>query len=203
MNFWIVVNTTPPEATCNFARKSVRLSACTGSCRSRSRHRAKVVNSWSSRSLRSVITTIVGFSIAGCRISRPAQKAMARLLPEPWGVPDDADPLVSGLAAGAVAGEIGSGRFFGFQRDIGGAQRLFDRDVDRVELVISRYHLNQHATAEILENNEMANKIKISARFEYPGEHDLQLGEARHRILALADRTPRLEPFLPDSERAD
>ena len=37
-----------------------------------SRQRANVPKSWSSRSLRSVSTTIVGFSIAGCRITRPA-----------------------------------------------------------------------------------------------------------------------------------
>ena len=47
-------------------------SACTGCCRSSSWHRANVPKSWSSRSLRSVMTTSVGFSIAGCSTTRPA-----------------------------------------------------------------------------------------------------------------------------------
>ena len=40
--------------------------------RSSSRQRLKVPKSWSSRSLRSVMTTRVGFCIAGCRTMRPA-----------------------------------------------------------------------------------------------------------------------------------
>jgi len=71
-NFWMVVKTTPPEATASFSRRSARSAACAGGCRSSSRQRAKVPKSWSSRSLRSVRTTIVGFSMAGCRITRPA-----------------------------------------------------------------------------------------------------------------------------------
>ena len=35
-NFWIVVKTTPPEATASFARRSARSAACTGGWRSRS-----------------------------------------------------------------------------------------------------------------------------------------------------------------------
>ena len=56
--------------TCSSSRRSSRLSACTGVCRRRSWQRAKVPKSWSSRSLRSVSTTSVGFSIAGCRMIR-------------------------------------------------------------------------------------------------------------------------------------
>jgi len=36
-------------------------------------------------------------------------------------VPDDADPLVSRLAAGAVASEIGAGSLLRLGREIGGA----------------------------------------------------------------------------------
>ena len=71
-NFWIVVNTTPPDSTASLARRSARLSACVGGCRNRSWQRENVPKSWSSRSLRSVSTTIVGFSIAGSRMIRPA-----------------------------------------------------------------------------------------------------------------------------------
>jgi len=118
-------------------------------------------------------------------------------------VPDDADPLVSRLAAGAMAGEIGSGRLLGLRRDIGGPQRLLDRDIDRMELVIPCDLLCEGAAAEILEHNEMAEEIEKPARLEYAGEHDLQLGETRRGILAPADRAPRLEPFLAGTEHAD
>ena len=59
-------------ATCNSSRRCARLSACTGGWRRRSLQREKVPKSWSSRSLRSVSTTTVGFSIAGSRMMRPA-----------------------------------------------------------------------------------------------------------------------------------
>ena len=71
-NFWMVVNTTPPAFTDNLLRRSARLSACTGGWRSKSWEREKVVKSWSSRSFRSVSTTMVGFSMAGSRIMAPA-----------------------------------------------------------------------------------------------------------------------------------
>ena len=70
-NFWIVVNTTPPAFTDSLARRSARLSACAGGWRSRSSQRENVPKSWSSRSLRSVSTTTVGFSIAGSRMTAP------------------------------------------------------------------------------------------------------------------------------------
>ena len=71
-NFWIVVNTTPPDSTASFARRSARLPAWAGGWRSRSAQREKVMNNWSSRSLRSVSTTTVGFAIADSRTMRPA-----------------------------------------------------------------------------------------------------------------------------------
>ncbi len=64
-NFWMVVKTTPPDSTESLRRKSARLSACTGDWRSRSWQREKVLKSWSSKSLRSVSTTMVGLPIAG------------------------------------------------------------------------------------------------------------------------------------------
>ena len=72
-----------------------------------------------------------------------------------------------------------------------------------MELVIPGDLLCERAAAEILEHNEMADEIEKPARLEHPGEHDLQFGEARRRILAPADRAPRLEPFLARAERAD
>jgi hypothetical protein len=63
-NFWMVVNTTPPLATFNNSFRWSRSSACTGSCRNNCCTLAKVSKSWSSRSLRSVMTTMVGLSNA-------------------------------------------------------------------------------------------------------------------------------------------
>ncbi len=94
-------------------------------------------------------------------------------------MPDDADPLVAGLAAGAVAGEIGSGRLLRFRREIGRAQRLFDRDIDRVELMIAGDLLCERAAAEILEHDEMADEIEKPALLEHPREHDLQFRRGR------------------------
>ena len=70
-NFWIVVNTTPPDAVLRSCRRCVRVFACVGGWRSRSAQREKVENSWSSRSLRSVSTTTVGLDMAGSRTIRP------------------------------------------------------------------------------------------------------------------------------------
>ena len=44
-NFWMVVNTTPPESTASLARRSDRLDACTGGWRNSSWHREKVPKS--------------------------------------------------------------------------------------------------------------------------------------------------------------
>ena len=71
-NFWMVVNTTPPEAVSSKCRRSALVWACTGGWRSTSAQREKVENSWSSRSFRSVSTTTVGLDMAGSRMIRPA-----------------------------------------------------------------------------------------------------------------------------------
>ena len=71
MNFCNVVNTTPPEATFSFSCKSPRSSACTGFWRRSSWQAENVPKSWSSRSLRSVMTTSVGFFIFGWRMTFP------------------------------------------------------------------------------------------------------------------------------------
>ncbi|MCY1233173.1 hypothetical protein D9M72_457050 [compost metagenome] len=75
----------PPEGRLpSLARKSCRVVACTGCSRSRSCASEKTPNSWPSRSLRSVMTTMVGFSIAGSCITRAAKQVMVMLLPLPW-----------------------------------------------------------------------------------------------------------------------
>ena len=59
----------------------------------------KVPNSWSSRSLRSVSTTSVGFSIAGCLMIWPGIERHQQALAGALRVPDHADLAVAILAA--------------------------------------------------------------------------------------------------------
>src|SRR6266849_5993114 len=68
----MVVKITPPDERRSRASKSSRLSACSGVCRKRCSQREKVPKSWPSRSMRSVSTTMVGFSIFGCWINLSA-----------------------------------------------------------------------------------------------------------------------------------
>ena len=71
-SFQAGVKITPPDSTASRARNSARFCASFGGWRSKSRERAKVLKSWSSGSLRSVSTTMVGFAIAGSRMMHPA-----------------------------------------------------------------------------------------------------------------------------------
>ena len=99
MNFWMVAKTMPPEGRLLSSwRSSCRVLACTGCSRSRSVPKLNTPNSWPSRSLRSVMTTMVGFSIAGSCITRAAKQVMVMLLPLPW-VCQTTPPLPRTLAA--------------------------------------------------------------------------------------------------------
>ena len=91
-NFWIVMNTTPPDATVSLVRRSAREAACTGGWRRRSLHRAKVPKSWSSKSLRSVRTTTVGFGHAGLADDAARVEGHRQALARSLGVPDHAEP---------------------------------------------------------------------------------------------------------------
>jgi hypothetical protein len=62
----------PPEATLSKLLRCFLSCACCGSCLSSCWQLLNVPKSWSSRSFRSVSTTIVGFSISIARITRPA-----------------------------------------------------------------------------------------------------------------------------------
>src|SRR2546428_34774 len=106
-NFWIVVNTTPPEATASLARRSVRSAAWTGGWRSRSRQRAKVPKSWSSRSLRSVSTTMGGLGQAGRGVVAASDRA----------------PGLEPLSAGAERADAGLHAVRDDQRDVGREER--------------------------------------------------------------------------------
>lgn len=106
------------------------------------------------RSLRSVSTTSVGFSIAGCRMIFPAKKTIERLLPLPWVVPHYPDPLVS----------------FGRRRE----DCAFNRLVDHVILVVGSNFLHDVGPI-ILKHHEMTDQVEQPLFLEYPRDQHLHL----------------------------
>ena len=95
----MVVKITPPDGdlqqlaqVCRGSRPAPA-SAAAAPCSA-----ANVPKSWSSRSLRSVRTTSVGFSIAGCRIDLAGIERHRQALARPLRVPDHADPPVARAA---------------------------------------------------------------------------------------------------------
>jgi hypothetical protein len=139
MNFWMVVKTTPPLATCSSSRRCSRPAACTGVWPRMSWQRWNWPKSWSSRSLRSVSTTSVGFCIAGCRTTRAAKKSIEKLLPLPW--------VCQTTPARSPGRPVHAARARPAQRvgHAAGAHRLLHRGVHRVELVVARDDLVQRA----------------------------------------------------------
>ena len=102
-NFWIVVKTTPPEATASSSRRSARSAACTGVWRSRSlaaRERAEQlvveVVAVGEHDERRVLHRRVQDHAPGVERHR---QALARALR----VPDDADPPVAGSPPAVAA----------------------------------------------------------------------------------------------------
>ena len=178
------MNTTPPDATASFARRSAREAACTGGWRSKSLHRAKVPKSWSSRSLRSVRTTTVGFSIAGWAMICPADAAVAR------------------FAARAASGFVASSLVADLALKLRSTQCLGDSGLDGVELVVAGDLLGQCA-AIVLENDEVAEHREETGFLEHTLDQYLKPGVEDRRELLAADRAPRLEPLVARCERAD
>ena len=108
------------------------------------------------------------------------RQALARALR----VPDDADAPVAGLAARPVARLVAAQRLRDAiaGRRLRRAQRLLDRHVHRVELVVARHLLGELAAARVLEHDEVADEIEEAALLEHAFEHDLQLGQRRRRV---------------------
>ena len=105
-------------------------------------------------------------------------QALARAL----GVPDHADAAVALGAARQRAGLVVAA-FLGRARSVGGlgggsAQRLLQRHVDGVELVVARHLLDELPAAQILEHDEVAHEIEEAALLEHALQHHLQLGHA-------------------------
>src|SRR5205807_9477367 len=120
-------------------------------------------------------------------------------------VPHDTDAAVAGFAARLLAGPVAAHQFrdaFARHRSRR-TQRLLDRYVDRVELVIARDLLGKLAAALVLEYDEVAHEVEESLPLEHAFEHDLQLRHRRRRIASPAHRPPGLEPLPARAQRAD
>ena len=126
------------------------------------------------------------------------RQALARALR----VPDHAHApvalLASRLAFGvedavAVAHPVPSGR----------PPRLLHRHVDCVELVVTRYFLDEPAAAQVLEHDEVPQQIEAAALLEHALDQHLQFGQKSRRQRFPADGPPGLEPFAPGAQRAD
>lgn len=83
------------------------------------------------------------------------------------------------------------------------AQRLLDRRVDGVELVVARQDLRDPAAACVVEGHEIAHEAEETAPLERALQHHLELRKRSRRVALAADRAPGLEPLLPGAERAD
>ena len=116
-------------------------------------------------------------------------QALARAL----GVPDDADPAITGFAARSPPGFTAEAPFAhvgAFSLQPGRSQRLVDGRLRRVELVVSRHLLGQPAAAVVLEDDEVPHQRQEPARLARPLDHHAQLGQFRRGQRLAADRPP-------------
>src|SRR5450759_3641898 len=107
-------------------------------------------------------------------------------------MPDDPDPPVAGVPARVGARLVPAQEIARLSR-LRGPQRLLQRDVHRVELVVARDLLRQGAAAEVFEDDEGAHEVEEAALLEDPREEDLERRQPRRRVLPPTDRAPRLE----------
>ena len=120
-------------------------------------------------------------------------------------MPDHADAPVTRLGVCLRARCIETG-CRGFTAGAGPdrrAQRFFNRDVDRVKLVVARHLLGELAVTLVFEHQEVSHQVEKAALLEHTFEHHLQFGKYGRRILLAGDGAPWLEPLLAGTERAD
>ncbi len=123
-------------------------------------------------------------------------------LPRPLRVPHDANAMITGRTT----------RLARFKPTIALAetallqrctQRLLQRDVHRMEMMIPRHFLGELATPIILKDDEVPNQIEEPALLEDTLNRHLQLGNTGVRRFITRNRPPRLEPFLACTQSAD
>ena len=118
-------------------------------------------------------------------------------------VPDYADALVAGRAAGLRFRAIGAARFAHARciSRVDGAQGFAQRDVDGVELVVAGQLLDQQAAAVVLEDLEVAHEIEKAAAVGHPLQDDLQFGQGGRGQVFAVDGAPGHEAFAVRGER--
>ena len=124
-------------------------------------------------------------------------------------MPDHADAPVAGLPRQPIVGAahpIDAAHLAQLQpirRRRARAQRLLDRGVDRVILVVAGHLLDQHAIARVLEDDEIADEIQEAPPVEDPLDHNLKLAQMLVGQPRAVDGPPGHEPFAVGGEGAD
>ena len=206
-NFWIVVNTTPPEAT-------EQLGAQVGAVGRLHRRLAQQLVAARERAEQLVVQVVaVGEHDDGRVLHRRAQDHPAGIerhrqaLAGALRVPDHADAPVALLAAGRRPGVVAARSSAKPCACASSAriapQRLLQRDVDGVELVVARHLLDELAAARVLEHDEVPDQIEEAALLEHAFQQHLQLGAGSAASVLALDGAPRHEPFPAGAERAD
>ena len=116
-------------------------------------------------------------------------------------MPHDADAPITRIPARLAAGLVASSLLPHPQ--LGRAQRLANRRLDRVKLVVPRHLLGESPAAVILEHDEVAKESKKAPLLERPLDRHLELGEEHRSQLLAGDGAPGLEPFPPGGEGAE
>ena len=121
------------------------------------------------------------------------------------GVPDDADAPVARISTRLGAGLVAPGLLadLGCALQLGRAQRLADRCLDGVELVVPRHLLRESAAAVVLEHDEVAQEGEKAPLLERSLDCHLEFGEEHRGQLLAGDGAPGLEPFPPRGEGAE
>ena len=208
-NFWIVVKTTPPDG-------DRELRAQVGPVGGLDGRLAQQVAAAGEGAEELVVQVVAVGDDDDRRVPhRRVQDHAARIeghrqaLARPLGVPDDADAPVARLAPGLRARLVAprASRLTCWAPRAGRAQRLLDRRVDRVELVVAGHLLDDRAVAaavpRVLEHDEVAQQVEKAARSNTPASTTSSSGMRGGGILPPVDRAPGLEPLPARAERAD
>ena len=114
-------------------------------------------------------------------------------------VPDDTDAAVA-KAAGLIGPSLLTD--VRIRTQPGRSQRLGDRSTHGVELVVTSHLLHKHATAIVLEDNEVAQQREQPLRCADLCQQYTQLRYGASLEAFIRDHTPRLEPLLARGEGA-
>ena len=136
----------------------------------------------------------------------PGVEGHGQTLARPLRVPDDADSPVARRSSRLAARLVAPGRLARRVRpplQLRRAQRLGDRGLHRVELVVAGHLLGERTAAVVLEHDEVADQGQEPAGRTDALDQHLELRHVRVGQRLAADRAPRLEPLPAGGQRAD